>query len=600
MTSFDVKISITHSGITTDYINNNALSVKITGRENNISSAILTLDNKNCNLYPDNVDAFDAITIYAKPKYATTYTTLFVGTIREPNYTLNMQNEIVQLKCKHAGQALLETHANRMYGESSNNITINTIKEIIEDLVDNMVNKSYGSANVTGYAITKTYIDDIDSSLSIQILNKPYQTIAETLNVLFNIDTAYRDGSTAGPHFIIDNSGNLRVKTISSRQTGSGTVPNWGNYYGGSSTAISLYQGTDFIDYTIQKPSDEYANSIVLAANFRKPAYDSWSAPYWGLYHVTATDEDSVQIVGSSCLLFETSDAYLAGYAYYPASSNAAWNIENWGSSNSVPTLNCYCRKHKADLLCLLRMNTTLTTDYFQAAFMTYTSEADDTWYHKSIPIGPYWASSAESRAFRWSTVGSPSWTNINSLEFYIAGSDEDAALRVDDLHFSGKIIREAVDTSEVTAKHEHQKIVFSQAALDDTGIASDDSGMAGQIAYAELLRRVTLPRSITFTTELKPDLLPGEYFKIYAGKRFNSYKINGVDFRVIQYEHLIDQLGFNTTITATDDLLNSYPINAKDARSILNEYLLYNNKKATDMQSGEVDVLVPHLRKTY
>jgi len=197
---------------------------------------------------------------------------------------------------------------------------------------------------------------------------------------------------------------------------------------------------------------------------------------------------------------------------------------------------------------------------------------------------------------------GSAVWTTINCISFRVTPTPTDScSLFIDDLHFSGKCIREAVDTSEVTDHKEHQQPILSRTPLDDTAVAADDSGMAGQLCHAELLRRVNVPKTFRCTVALKPYLKPGEYWKIYAGKYDSSYKINGTDYRTIEYTHSINASGGrSTSLVLTSDMVNSFPMSRLDARTIMNEYLLENNSKATDMQGGEIDLLIPHLRKTY
>jgi hypothetical protein len=207
-----------------------------------------------------------------------------------------------------------------------------------------------------------------------------------------------------------------------------------------------------------------------------------------------------------------------------------------------------------------------------------------------------------ENKLFRWtSSSANADWANINGLSFTSQGDPGEFDLFIDDLHFSGKAIREAVDTSEVTDHKEYQHVILSRTPLDDSCIASDDSGLAGQLCYGELLRRVTPPGTFTCTVSFRPFIKPGEYWTVYAGKtKTGTYKVNGSDFRTLQYTHHISEQGLTTDLILTDDVLNSFPLSKLDARAVLNEYLLENNSKATDMQGGEVDLLIPHLRKTY
>ena len=590
----------------TDYVNTRFPSILVTGRENGVASAILIAENTHSNFYPDNVACFDSIQVYVKKHSAAAYTELFNGTVRDlvPMVT---DQQVVTLKCKGLGQALLETHCNRSYGSQSDNPTLDTVEEILEDLTDNMINKSYGSANNTGYALTKTYIPTIDVALSIAYLNLPYQSNKDLFDRVLTVDTAHRDGATAGPHYFVDVAGNIRVKTISDQQAGAGAIPTWGNYCGGSAAAVSLYEGVDFKSCIVNEPTGKYANNIVLATDLRKPPYDYWTEGCvpgsWGTENLDGLTADATCVVGTVSM--KIAFAIGQGEAYYPSTEDAGWDVTTWGSEKTIPRLNFYYREHGVNSLTTIYMFTSDhngADSYCLFPLFPFNGFTDDIWYHISLPIGPYWASAEESKQYRWTKLGNGDWSDIKGISFSGIRSTAGDVTYIDDLHFTGKIVREAVDTTEVTDHNEHQKVFISRTALDDTCKASDDTGMAGYYTYAELLRRVNVPRTITFTIPIRPELLPGEYFKIYAGKTLSgAYKINGVDFRTLQYTHAIGMAeGFDTTVSATNDLLNSFPINPVDTRNILNEYILINNAKAMDMKGGEVDLLIPHMRKTY
>ena len=599
--------------------------VQVVGRENGVASARLLADNKAGAFWPDTVDLFDSVTIqmravtHATPQGGALQT-LLTGTVRDVKPYANESGFYTSIKCKGLGAALEETHCKDEFGYTSKQHTLNTIEEILEDLVENSVKHSYSSANHTGYDLGINYIQPIDAGLSIPFFNAPYQSCKSIVDLICTLDTAYRNGATAGPHWFVNSDGDLRVKTIGTQQAHGGFGGgDWGKYYDGQAAngSAQLYEDEDFYEYTLTKPSDQYANSVVLAFDLRKPAYDylneagtSGGAALWGNDALTAITDDNGAgdfVVGADSTKFDPNGA-VAGYGYYPAGAAANWDTSMWGSELNVPTVNFYFQKHlltaAVTWIVMSTNDVARKTDYFYTPFTDWMSEADDVWYHKSIPIGPYWATVQESRGWRWTEVevNDTDWANIDSVEFWTSGAGENGALWIDDLHFSGKAIREAVDTTEVTSYNEHQHTILSRTPLDDSAVAADDTGMAGQLCHAELLRRVTPPRTFTCTVPFKHALKPGEYFTLYAGKTTaGAYKLNGVDFRVMEYNHFCSQQARpQTSLVMTDDVLNSFPLGGVDARAILNEYLLENNEKATDMQGGDVDLLIPHLRKTY
>ena len=604
---------VTVDGI--DYIEE-FVDIQITGRECEVASAILIADNKAGAFWTDTVDIFDSITIqlravtHATPQGGDLQTE-FAGTIREVKPYASEGGFYTGLKCKGLGAALEETHCKDTFGYTSEQASLSTIEEILEDLVDNSINKSYSSANNTGYAITKTYIPTIDAGLSIPFINAPYQTCKSLTNLICALDTAYRDGATAGPHWFVDSLGNLRVKTIGAQQVdGGGGGGDWGIYYdgGADSTSAKLYEDEDFYEYTLTKASDQYANSVVLAFDLRKPPYDYWAADHnlWGSDGLDEKTNDAVDyVVGTNSLRIE----YAVGQSelYFPKTGAMDWDITAWGSEYTIPRLNFYFKSEEPDATAHLWLFGGDAFDSgvnFPLSFFPFSDLTADEWHFVSIPVGPYWANDQNYTGKPWgAAVGGAVWTDIDGICFSgIEGIVSNAKTWIDDIYFSGKCIREAVDTSEVTSYNEHQHVILSRTPLDDTAIYSDDSGMAGQICYAELLRRVTPPRMFTCTVPFKSGLKPGEYFRLYAGKTSaGTYKLNGVDFRVLEYTHRCTQnMRPTTSLVMTDDLKNSFPMSGVDARAILNEYLLENNSKAMDMQGGEVDLLIPHLRKTY
>lgn len=599
----DFKVTITHLGADTDYVNSDFTNLNIKRRENNYDVATLTVNNENSNFYTDHVSAFDEVKVYAKDHAETAYTQLFGGTVRQPNPSYPPAQ--LALLCKGYGAALEETHCNRDYGIESKNAGLFTVQDILEDIVDNMVNKSLGSADNTGWAITKTKIANLFSATGINYVNNPFRTNLEVADVICNLATAIAAGA-AGCHWIVDNSKNFIVNTIGNHEN----PEVWPNYYNLTQADSTLIQGRDFQTYGVLNKTEEYANKVVLVTDFRRPAYDYWTedsggAALWGNELLTSIADSNAQyVVGSHSLLF-TPNGATQGYGYFPAAANAAWNVTAWGSERTIPTLNFYMQKKSltaATTVVYMSTNTTARkTDYFYTAFTNWTSESDDTWYHKSIPIGPYWATTDEGRQYRWSKWGDPSWSKIDSIEFVIAGAGAGGKLYIDDLHFKGKLARSAKDTSEITRVNEYQKVLISRESLDDSCIASDDTGFAGRIAYAELLRRSTMPKTITFQVSLKPKMMAGQKVHVHAEKRADGTFAIDADYRVLEVEHNINLQGATSSVTATSDLLNAFPISVPDQYAMMLENLMVNSKEAKNMRAtSEVDLLIPILEKAY
>jgi hypothetical protein len=122
---------------------------------------------------------FDVIQIWlkVKPWESFTATPQFAGNIRQVNPAQNESaGNLLGVICKGYGAALEDTHCNREYGLESKNSSLHHVKLVAEDLVDNMINKSLGSADNTGYAIIKTKIADVASATAIKFINNPYRS----------------------------------------------------------------------------------------------------------------------------------------------------------------------------------------------------------------------------------------------------------------------------------------------------------------------------------------------------------------------------------------------------------------------------------------
>jgi len=144
--------------------------------------------------------------------------------------------------------------------------------------------------------------------------------------------------------------------------------------------------------------------------------------------------------------------------------------------------------------------------------------------------------------------------------------------------------------------------VFIGRNSMDDSCIASDDSGYAGRIAYAELLRRTALPLTPTFTLKHgKPQMMPGQKATVQLCKHKNgTYQIDQT-MRLLTVEHNIDASGFTTTVTATTDLLNSFPMSVPDQYAMWMENMFLNSSEAKSIRAGaEVDLLIPMLSKSY
>ena len=579
------KVSITHDGTTTNYINDVFTSIETKSRENNYDVATLHCNNNAGVMYGTAVERFDEIKIYLDD--GGSYKQVFGGNVRQCNPYMSDQGYMLELKCKGYGVALEDTHCSCTFGVESSFPTLNRFKHICEAIVDYYINESLGSGVATGYAITKTKIADFASGTDLTYINSPYQTNLDLLNIICNIATAI---SSPGPHWKVDFSKNLIINTVGAHEN-TAEWPDWWN----TNEANSTLDPNSFLSFQTSDKSDEFANKTVLITGFRRPAYDYWcenNAALWGSSGLTTFDAvTSPKIVGTHALRM-VQNGTNPGYIYYPSAQNAAWDVTKWGSSKTIPTLGFYLYKTVLETVCEVRM---FTTNYTTTFFHTYGSVTNlndpiNEWKYIQLPIGPYWNSDAERRLPWWQS-GSPDWTNINGICLTLANASTGPSTQyIDDLHFTGQIHRVAKNSTNITANHEIQKVFIAKTAMDDTGKATTDQGTAARIVLSELLRRQRASYSHIFSIPLQPKMMAGQ-----------KVKINGVILRMLEVKHYVASNGAVTTVDATDDLLNSIPVSNSDQYSTIMENILVNSKDSKDIRaSGDTDVLITPLVKDY
>jgi hypothetical protein len=208
------------------------------------------------------------------------------------------------------GRALRNTHCDKNYGLESDNNTLTTPEGIWDDLIANMINKSFGGA-ATGYGI-------LDAKI-------PSLTDPTIFNDLCTIYQGYRAGS-AGVHWYVDPSKNLRIDTIGAHTV---DTANWPTWWRTDQAGSTLVEGTDFTRSDFQKVVwPHFANKVILYCDLRKPGYDyltedSGGQALWGRHLLTSLTNSAAAgqfVVGSHSLL-ATSNGAVTGYSWYPSSS---------------------------------------------------------------------------------------------------------------------------------------------------------------------------------------------------------------------------------------------------------------------------------------
>jgi len=589
--------------------------------ENDVSYAVAHSTNKNNNRYIGVFDDFNEIDISIK-RGSGQYTQVFGGHITNlrPALQLPSGDNLVVSAWGH-GEALDQLHCDTDFGAESANPSKDTIQEVIQELITNYVNEDFNSGNTTHWDMVNTTVENVLSAFTITSLTSPYLPIKELINRACMLGSAYAAGAaTVGPHWRVSPDNKLYMKLINASST-DGT---WLRYWKLTQEKSTIEVAQKQILYDFQDPIQEYANQIVLASAFRKPASDIWSednGPTWGNLpgtegRVLWSYSDTQKIVGSHSLkLVDTiGNPGGGGYVYYPSTADAAWDFTKCGSSNTIPHLNFYLFSDQGgggdwfDNYVILAKDMVIlggADEYFWCQLNTFITGQANKWFHISLPIGPYWGldPALSSTVWEWQSAGASTttWSQINYVMF---GVDTAANCTgyIDDLHFSGKVVRVATDNSEVTStKKLRQKFLRLDTATDDTLLESADTGTCAMLAYAELLRRAR--RTLVGKIEIPGDetTLPGQTVHVHACKRADgSFRVDK-DMRIKEVRHRVSTEGFKTQLSLTDDVTNSLAFSVPSNYSLLKQYAMtLGHAEARDLKASGVDSLIPRLVKSY
>jgi len=588
------------------YINDQNFSLQNCRPENNVSYLVLSVNDYKSEKYIDVFDAFDAIDLSLR--YGTdSWIKVFSGYVSTATPRLSIEGEVLDVTAWGKEYGISKTHCSQSYGAESDRPTKDTPQEILVDLVTWFINRSFGSATTTGHNLSTSKIENIHSGLSITHLPGNYIDNFTMINRLCDVVNAYAQGlgtPEVGIHWFVSPDANVYVKKIDSNHSDG----NWSRYWRGSQAASTLVVKEDMILYQFRKNVEEYANRIVLCLGFRKPTLDFWTenqSGLWGTENATLINS-TTRVVGSYSLLIQNTGASDVK-AYYPSTEDAGWDITKCGSNTTIPHLSFYFRKNSNITIAnVLLFSTDHNANYFYIQnIFGLGSSGNDVFEHYSLPIGPYYDTVEENRQFKWGSTGSPTWSNINGICFFSNGHPTTTTqMYIDDLHFSGKIIREALDTSELSTNREYQRVIINDVAVDDSLNATNDSYLAARLAYAELLRRAQIPIVGMIQIPMAVDMLPGQTVHIHACQKSDgTYRIDK-DFRIKELKHVIlptQQHGFRTVLNLTDDVTNTHAFGVPTMQSLLSEYVGgLGHAEARDLKASGIDTKIARLAKAY
>lgn len=590
--------------------NDKAISGKIIRVENGFDIGTLYFEDVNSRNFTDNVDADKSIQIDFKDASETSYYTALKGIIRFVSpQPITEQGEMLELTCDGAGWGLGETLCGEEYGTESRNPTIDTLQEIITDsnkgIVPKWVNKLLGTATDSGHSYTAntTTVENITGT--IKYLYSPFKPCLKALQDLCDIVQAIK-GSSAGPHWIVDTSDNVLVKTVDASH-GDAANNKWYKYYGNSQANATLEQGKDFTDngFNFQKLSKEanyvlYQGAFVFPSNTDK--LTEGNSSLWGVETATPantlSDDATTYKIGSQSLKFRINSS-ASGAIYYPSGQNAGWDVKKWGGKYNIPQVHFFARFDSISGVDGGSFRLYTSSGNFFSYYNWAISAEASTWYEFTFPIGENAQERTQDTQIRFASSGTPDWANINWIRFGFSGASSDTWL--DGFYFAGTILRGARESTAFSSTNKLKtKIITDDIAKDDALKASDDSGSIARLAKAELLRSKGTPIVGWVQTPLIYDLLPGQFLHIHAKKKSDGTFTIDKDMRATRVIHTFPP--FFTTIHLTDDLVNA---NARASWLDINTILKsarpeFQDRQASSIKAREIDVTQPILEVSY
>jgi hypothetical protein len=625
------RITITHSAV--DYtFESNTLSCQVTRRENAAASAVITSsDFQWVDLY-DHVDIADNVKI--EFKYVDkddTYTQVFGGYVRNLDMSTTAQGDQLTITALGYGVAFTNMLVLEEYGEESKNPTEKTITDILTDatigIIPNYVQKVMGGA-ASGYTIDTSEVAALANDYPYLYFNgKPASKCLQDLLDLYRAAKV----ANAGAHWLVVPSGTTAyfcLGTVGAHEAA--IVATWPTWYDTDATNSTLEVGVQNLVTGFRKVRAD-ANYVLYSGNFRRPGSgDFWTennAASWDTFVgagsialANDTDAADVTVGGASLRADYNGAAGQAGWFFYPGTHDAAIDLTQIESPNSIPYVSFYLKQQNTEHagapgLPLFAIGTgdpaAALNHYFIEIGTFINTVADDKWIHFRLPIGNYYDQAnnttfytASSSDFAWEDNGGGDWSDIDWFGFWFEDSGAGTGMvHVDGFHIGGQLIRAAYDSTKIAAKKCRMMVVQDDVPKDDSLVAATDTGVMAQFAKAELARAAMEPTVGEVKIPLLETLLPGQKMHVHACKQADGTFRIDADMRVIQVVHDVSlPHGATSTISLTTDIKNSYPVHPTDQYSQLYKAVApaFQDRMRASLIRKDVDLELPILAKDY
>jgi len=612
------KAVVTHGG--SDYtFDAHCKNILVMGRENGFDIGTVVLEDSKAHNYISRIDADDAVKIYEQNKGDAAWTTLLSGIIRRAEPLLNVQGNLLKIECDGAGWGLGAMLCADEYGTESSNSGLDTVKTIIEDngngIIDAWTNEIFNTGTSSGHNYT-TFIEAIAGSISYVYF--PYKPAYKAINDVCDIIQAIK-GTNAGPHWIVDTSDRFLLTTIGAHSVaGDNPAQYWSTWWRTDQAGSTLVEGVDFADFKFQKLA-KAANYVLYHGKFRRPINgDVWtenSHASWGTTGASSTVGSSATCVVDSWSIDCTNvTGAQTGTFFYPSTQDLAFDLTAFGGTYNSGELHFYAELSYvgvAPTMLEVRLWTSAGNYYSSNILAEVTGQATGVWKHFILPVGPTGVHNERFGDFTgWSSTGAPAWTNINAIEFAftVGGAGFNAtSFLVDGLCFAGHVLRGARQAAAFSATDKMKTVLITdQVAKGDTCKAgtpgTTDTGLMARLCKAEYLRQSTTPVIATFTTPIAPDLLPGQMIHCHAKETAGgSYNIDS-DYRVLYFTHNVSDVGAVTQWVATSDVKNANPRPLPTQLNVLLGAVRpeFQDRQASSLKTRDIDITQTILEESY
>jgi hypothetical protein len=329
------------------------------------------------------------------------------------------------------------------------------------------------------------------------------------------------------------------------------------------------------------------ANYVLVAGKYITPKDDAWteSTDDWYLYRITLGEENNYTDPNHIKLdvgIVRHAVKFLCPAAIYDESEAIAYreipiNLASlvtkqsgvifgfaWCEGSGVETVRFRLYKNRGN--------------YFEYSLGDF--DTIDEWYPVEVILTQKDLDAmANGKKTRWSMHGSLELEEVRyigiSVDIHSSITLDTRVFWIDDFKIVGNIIRGAYDSGSITQYGCRFLTIKDSLASTDSLDSNDDSSPLSQLTLYELLRARVVRTSGKIDIPLNPILMGGQIVHIHAGydpdytnpDTGSNFEIDK-DFRITEARHSFTKNGVFTSLSLTDDLLNSIPIDTMDPYS--------------------------------